>query len=150
MAKFSPTHGHATGKKSKTYRAWAAMKERCCKPHHPAYANYGGRGITVCAQWLQFAGFLADMGEKPADRSLDRIDNTKGYSPDNCRWATRKEQERNKRSSVRVTALGETLTLAEWAERTGIQGQTIAYRVRNGWSPDLAVTKGAKPPLVAD
>ena len=78
---------------------WSDMKRRCTKPNHPAYANYGGRGITVCESWmLSLQAFLSDMGPRPSRKhSLDRSDNDKGYSKDNCRWVTRKEQNLNKR-----------------------------------------------------
>jgi len=81
------------------YEAWRQMRYRCQDPNHAAYGNYGGRGITVCAQWSSYETFLLDMGRRPtADHSLDRIDNDRGYEPGNCRWATRSQQQRNKRS----------------------------------------------------
>lgn len=134
-------HGHAGKKKSATYRVWSSMRERCLSEKHPAYKNYGGRGITVCAEWQSFEAFLFDMGEKPLGHSLDRIDNDKGYSRDNCRWASRKEQERNKRSNVLVTAHGRTQPLVAWTEQTGVPAQTIAYRIRHGWEPERAVSE---------
>jgi len=137
----SIVHGHAGKKKSATYRVWSSMRERCLSPAHPAYKNYGGRGIVVCDAWQSFEKFLADMGEKPLGYSLDRIDNDKGYSRDNCRWASRKEQDRNKRSNVLVTAYGITQPLVAWAEKTGVPAQTIAYRVRHGWKPERAVSE---------
>lgn len=93
-------HGYAG---TKTYGVWASMKGRCNNPNHQAYADYGGRGIKVCARWDtdqggSFENFLADMGEKPPELSLDRIDNNQGYSPENCRWATWSEQNLNKRT----------------------------------------------------
>lgn len=90
-------HGHARGKgpATRTYRSWEAMTQRCRNPNHTAYRRYGGSGVEICADWADFMNFLADMGERPEGKSLDRIDNSKGYNKANCRWATRTEQARN-------------------------------------------------------
>lgn len=93
---------------SPTYRAWCKMKSRCYNPNYVNYAAYGGRGITVCSEWLNsFETFLADMGERPERidaLSLDRIDNSLNYSKDNCRWATAQEQASNKRKPKNNTS----------------------------------------------
>jgi hypothetical protein len=98
---FVTAHGHsANGKRSPTYVSWQNMRARCFNPSYQGWHNYGGRGISVCQRWLDFPNFLADMGERPAGRSIDRIDVNGNYEPGNCRWATRIEQRANYRTAV--------------------------------------------------
>lgn len=120
-----------------------AMLQRCYNHKSLAYKWYGYRGIRVCRRWrASFNNFLSDMGPRPSkDYSLERIDNDKGYSPENCRWATDKEQARNRRDNVRITFDGETLTISEFAERFGLTSHTVAKRLRRGWSIEAALTE---------
>jgi hypothetical protein len=116
------------------FRAWRGMKDRCYNPKHESYANYGGRGIIVCDAWVcNFVQFFAEMGPRPsAKHSIDRIDNDGPYSPDNCRWATRLEQEANKRSNKVVEVNGDKVCLAEAARRLGLNENLVRSRVRRG------------------
>lgn len=99
----SMKHGQSSklgGRPTSTYRVWQDMKARCYNPQNKRYKNYAGRGITVCDRWKDsFENFLADMGERPANLTIERIDNDKGYTPDNCKWATRLEQRHNRTDS---------------------------------------------------
>lgn len=128
-------HGHAkNGKQSPTYNCWASMINRCTNPSAANYPRYGGRGIAVCERWLGFDNFLADMGEKPVGRSIDRINTFGNYEPDNCRWATITEQQRNLRNNVMVTLLGRAQCMSAWAQELGMEVSTLAYRVKRGWT----------------
>lgn len=132
-------HGES---RSVEYGIWQGMLERCYRPGSQAYANYGGRGITVCDRWRSsFEAFLADMGRRPSpDHSVDRKDNDGPYSPDNCRWATQVEQANNTRANHLVTAHGRTQTIAQWARELGIGWNAIGERLKAGWSPEEAVS----------
>lgn len=125
-----------------TYARWKSMTQRCGDPSASNFKYYGGRGISVCERWHDFAAFLADMGECP-DRSmtLDRIKNDLGYQPSNCRWATKAEQNANRSLCVQITHGGRTQNLADWAREVGMTANTLAMRVRNGWSAERALTQ---------
>jgi len=117
------------------------MRSRCNNPKNKGYCNYGGRGIIVCARWVSFETFFTDMGERPSPKhSIDRIDNDGNYEPSNCRWATKTQQARNRRSNTLITWQGQRLSRAEWAEKTGIGESTIKMRLRSGWPIELALT----------
>jgi hypothetical protein len=141
-------HGHTSGgKDSKTYYTWHGMIARCTNPAVDSFPNYGGRGIKVCDRWAKFDAFLEDMGEPPtASHSLDRIDSDKDYSPENCRWASVKEQANNKRSNQTVTFQGITNTVAQWAEQTGIKYMTLYSRLfKHKWPIERALTEPKGP-----
>jgi len=122
------------------YRTWSAMKTRCLNPRNHAYLNYGGRGIALCDRWREFRNFLADMGPRPSlAHSIDRIDNDGPYSRENCRWATKSEQARNRHKGQRLIIGAESLMLTEWSERSGVPLRTIDDRLRYGWKPERAV-----------
>jgi hypothetical protein len=132
-------HGHSS---NPVYAAWLNMVSRCTDPQNIGYHRYGGRGITICERWLSFENFLADMGERPsANHSIDRYpDNNGNYEPDNCRWATRKEQVRNRRCTVMIVYQGISKPMAEWAEIKDIQYMTLFYRLyRLGWSVEQSL-----------
>lgn len=114
------------------WAVWKSMRERCTVPTHKSWLSYGGRGITVCPEWNTFAQFYADMGPRPKGTTLDRIDNSKGYSPDNCRWATWKTQANNRRSNVYVTIDGVTCTLKQWADHFGVDYAVVKERRADG------------------
>jgi len=128
-------HGHSsTTLLSPTYHSWMGMKGRCRQGWREGAKNYIGRGITYDQRWEKFENFLADMGERPPEcDSIDRRDNDKGYSKENCRWATWTEQARNRRNSKTFTYEGRTLPIAEWAEECGIS-YVAAYKriIRHG------------------
>ena len=121
---------------------WRGMIERCHGSGGSSFSNYGGRGIQVCDRWrYSFLSFLSDMGERPGpEYSIDRINNSGHYSPENCRWVTRLAQSNNRRSNVVITYEGKTMTAAQWSRVTGVKSATICWRIRNGWDPVLAIT----------
>ena len=129
--------------KSKTpvYVLWQAIKQRCYNPNNAAFYRYGKRGIYLCERWQNFDNFLADMGERVPGYTLDRIDNNGPYSPENCRWATRKEQSNNREVNVRITHDGLALTAMQWSERLGIHINTLLQRYHKGLPIEKVLTQ---------
>ncbi len=119
---------------TRVYNAWLDIRRRCTDESRPDWMNYGGRGIRVCERWQSFDNFYADMDDPPAGYSIDRIDVDGDYCPENCRWATRVQQQRNTRRNSLLTHNGETLCVAEWSERTGISRCIIRRRIDGGMS----------------
>lgn len=134
------THG---GRRRREYAVWQSMHNRCRRAAGKDYPRYGARGIRVCERWADFEAFFADMGERPAGMTLDRRDNDGHYSPGNCRWATSKQQARNRGSSRLISAFGQVLPLSAWADdsRCSVTCGAIAKRIKSGMSPELAITK---------
>jgi len=143
-------HGHTrarNGKWSSLYIRFMNMKARCVRPSDPDYVRYGAKGITVCDRWLHgedgltgFECFLQDMGEPPFEKAtIDRIDSSMGYSPDNCRWASSKEQGNNRRTTRWVEIQGIRKTVTQWSEVSGVGSKTILYRLNRGLPAQQAV-----------
>lgn len=130
------------------YNSWRGMCERCTNPSHSAYRNYGGRGIKIDERWLGVGGFktfLADMGPMPSRKhSIDRIDNDGDYCPENCRWATRTQQNRNSRKVVKLTHNGVTMCIQEWAEHLGVSRIAMQKRIKK-WGLERALSEPARP-----
>ena len=133
---------HGMSKNGNEYTVWAQMKDRCSNQNHKFYNRYGGRGIKVCNEWLKFENFYKDMGERPNGKTLDRINNNKGYYKENCKWSTMKEQCRNTRRNKFITYKNQTLCLAEWAEKLGLKRETFWMRLyKYGWSVERVMNK---------
>jgi hypothetical protein len=125
------------------YHCWYNMLDRCYDETNKQWVDYGGRGITVCDEWRGTSGlaqFVADMVACPPGHSIDRIDNDGPYCKVNCRWATRKQQQRNMRNSQIITHAGRTGTIGDWSEWLGISANTIAYRLKVGRPLDIALS----------
>jgi hypothetical protein len=144
----STKHGHCAGAStSKTYWVWAEMVSRCYNMSHKRYKDYGGRGVSVCCKWLDFRGFLEDMGIKPDGLTLDRIDNNSGYSKENCRWATYTEQSQNRRCNTlsvslvkEIRGLARNLTYKEIGAMYGLHHNIVGRIMRNEIWVDQAYT----------
>lgn len=142
-AQMSTKHGHnRRGKRHRLYSIWVHMRDRCLNPEDALYKYYGARGITVCAEWLDYPTFYSWAVSKgyAENLTLDRVENNKGYSPDNCRWATSTEQNSNRRNNVLLTHNGETKTLQQWARDLGISRGALRDRLKHGLSVEEALT----------
>lgn len=137
----STRHTHSTrNRMSTTYKSWSGMIQRCTNKKEKQYADYGGRGISVCDEWLLFVNFLKDMGEKPnKNHQIDRINNDSDYCKSNCRWATAKQNNRNKRNNHLETYKGKTQSMIEWTEEYNILYETLQSRLNCGWSIEKAL-----------
>lgn len=138
-------HEQIVRRSSRSFANYTAMKTRCLDKRTIQYKNYGGRGIKICERWLEsFDNFYADMGEPPTlDHSLDRIDNNGDYTPHNCRWATRTEQNNNNRVVRKLEYKGKILTTREWSNETGISKVAIDERIILGWPIEKILTTPA-------
>lgn len=134
-----PTHHGWSG--TPTYRSWLGLMARCLNPNNKRWHRYGGRGIKVCDRWMVFENFLADMGEKPEGKTLERRNNNGNYEPDNCYWATPKQQMNNTRRTVFIEYNGERLPRTEWARRLGFTVDMLRSRLDRGWSLERALTE---------
>lgn len=133
------THG---GVGEDLYSVWTGMKGRCWNPNNHKYHRYGGRGISICERWTDYAKFRDDMGERPSGAySLDRIDNDGDYEPSNCRWANLSEQANNRSGNRRIEFNGDVKTVAEWSRFLGICYATLWHRINNNWSIDDAFSR---------
>src|SRR3990167_6267407 len=137
--------GFLTGRKTTPviYSTWTAMRHRCQSKKCKEYKNYGGRGIEICERWNKFEHFYADMGDKPKGMTLERKNNNLGYSPDNCKWATRMEQANNMRKTKLLEFNGERLSVSAWARRLGISRKTVHARIQLGYPDNMVLDAGA-------
>ena len=139
----NPNYKHGLSK-TRLYRIWANMKSRCTNPNVPAFNDYGGRGINVCVDWMNnfesFHNWALKHGYEE-HLTIDRIDNDKGYSPDNCRWMTRKKQTLNTRNNHLITIGTEIKTIDEWCAEYQINRHTVHDRLKRGWNEEDAITK---------
>ena len=135
-ARINGSHGM---KNTCIYRVWRSMINRCRYANRAEWENYGGRGISVCERWEDFTNFLEDMGHPPEGMSIDRIDNDGNYEPGNCRWATRKQQNRNSRRALSISAFGKTQCLKAWADEYGLKYHSLRSRLRMGWTIEEAL-----------
>lgn len=127
---------------TRLYQIWNSMKQRCSNPHAISYKYYGAKGVSVCDEWQSFTGFCKwalENGYKE-DLTIDRIDSGGNYDPQNCRWATIKEQQNNTSYNRMLTFGGKTLNVTQWSELTGISRHALYHRVRRGWDVERILT----------
>lgn len=130
--------------RTKIHSIWKAMKQRCLNPKNQRYKDYGGRGISICDRWLDFQNFYEDVGDYPIGMTLDRRNNDKGYSPENCRWITYRDNNNNTRRSVYVEYKGETKTLSQWCTLLGLNNNAMKTRLNYNWDIERAFTTPVK------
>lgn len=131
-AKNNSTHGDS---RTPEHMIWCSMLQRCRNKNSKKFKDYGGRGITVCERWLTYENFISDMGRRPSPKhSIERRDNNAGYSPENCVWATRIEQNNNQRDNVIITLNGQSRTMSQWSRVVGIDEGVLQQRRKRGWS----------------
>lgn len=130
LKKMHLTHGQSIGNETPEYRSWTSMNSRCNNPNTEHYEDYGGRGIFVDERWKDFSTFFNDMGVRPSlKHSLERRDNNKGYSKENCYWATKKEQTNNRRNNIMINYCGKTQNLKQWTEELGLKYKQTWKRI---------------------
>jgi hypothetical protein len=127
--------------RTKMYHCYYIMMNRCRNPNVDSYPHYGGRGIKVCERWHSYENFYNDMGERPEGMSIERVDANGDYCPENCKWATNAEQQRNKTNNRYLTVNGEKKLLIDWAKEYRIPRSTMYSRLDRGWSDERAVTQ---------
>jgi hypothetical protein len=138
-------HGQSAGNRTRTYRIWRGMKNRCLNQRSGAYKSYGGRGITIDTRWLSFEGFYRDMGDPPStEHSLGRLDNDGPYNEKNCAWQTKEAQCNNTRHTRRITCNGKTRSLSQWAHSAGLKPHTLRARLEAGWDIARALSTPSK------
>jgi hypothetical protein len=130
--------------KHRLYKTWLNMIERCTNPEDKNYANYGGRGIVICDEWMKVENFISDMYPTWQEKlTLDRIDNSLGYFFENCRWASKTQQNRNKRTNVNATIGGKTQCLMGWCKELNINYNTVKTRIQKGADASQAILQSA-------
>lgn len=134
-----------------TNASWSQMRTRCTNPSHKNYPNYGGRGIKVCPRWNNYHAFAVDMGPRPSKAyTIERVDVNGDYEPGNCKWATREEQDRNKRNSVHVTYQGKRILLIDLVKELGLSRGVVYGRLKLGWPLEHALALPLRPRKAAE